>query len=132
VSFLLDTDICSAYLRGNQVITNRIVQYGGRIHVSVISVAELTAWARRSKAPPSRLQGLAQLLGFVQVLGVDEQIAERWGRVRATQLDAGTLTPRVDLLIGVTALVHNLTLVTHNVKDYVYVPGLYVIDWLGP
>lgn len=132
MSFLLDTDICSAYLRGNQAVTNRIVQYGGRIYVSVISVAELTAWTRRWKAPPSRQQGLAQLLGLVQVLDVDQQIAERWGTIRAAQLDAGTLTPRVDLLIGATALVHNLTLVTHNVKDYVYVPGLQVIDWLRP
>lgn len=107
MSFLLDTDICSAYLRGNQVITNRIVQYGGRIHVSVISVAELTAWAGRSKAPASRLQGVARLLGIVQVLDLDQQIAERWGTIRAAQLDAGTLTPRVDLLIAATALVHN-------------------------
>lgn len=132
MSFLLDTDICSAYLRGNRVITNRIVQYGGRIHVSVISVAELTAWARRTKAPLSRLQGVAQLLGIVQVVDVDQQVAERWGTVRAAQLDAGSPTPRIDLLIGATALVHNLTLVTHNVKDFVNVPGLHVVDWLAP
>ena len=132
MSFLLDTDICSAYLRGNQAITARIVQYGGRIHVSVISVAELYAWARRSKSPPTRFQELVQLLGFVNVLDVDHQVAERWGTVRAAQLDAGTPTPRLDLLIGATALVHNLTLITHNKKDYVNVPGLHVMDWLGP
>jgi tRNA(fMet)-specific endonuclease VapC len=95
-------------------------------------VAELTAWARRSKAPLSRLQGLAQLLGFVQVLDVDQQIADLWGTIRAAQLDAGTQTPRADLLIGATALVHNLTLITHSLKDFVSVPGLHVVDWLAP
>jgi predicted nucleic acid-binding protein len=38
----------------------------------------------------------------------------------------------MDLLIGSTALVHGLTLVTHNVADYANVPGLTVMDWLIP
>jgi tRNA(fMet)-specific endonuclease VapC len=34
--------------------------------------------------------------------------------------------------IAATALVHNLTLVTHNTKDYQHVPGLRLEDWLTP
>jgi tRNA(fMet)-specific endonuclease VapC len=37
----------------------------------------------------------------------------------------------MDLLIAATALVHNLTLVTHNIRDFANVPGLTVQDWLG-
>jgi hypothetical protein len=33
LSFLLDTDICSAYLKGNPVVFNRFIQYGGGLHV---------------------------------------------------------------------------------------------------
>jgi len=36
----------------------------------------------------------------------------------------------MDLLNAATALVHDLTLVTHNLQDYVNVPGLRVEDWL--
>ena len=65
MSFLLDTDICSAFLKGDHRVGNRVIQYGGRLHVSAITVAELFTWALRSKAPPSRLQGLLELLDSV-------------------------------------------------------------------
>ena len=38
----------------------------------------------------------------------------------------------MDLLIAATALVHNLTLVTHNVRDFANVPDLMIQDWLSP
>ena len=31
-----------------------------------------------------------------------------------------------------TALVHGLTMVTHNTADYANIPGLTVVDWLIP
>src|SRR5437667_137594 len=39
---------------------------------------------------------------------------------------------RMDQLIASVALVHNLTLVTHNKADYQNVPGLRLVDWLIP
>ena len=59
-------------------------------------------------------------------------VAERFGELRAALLDQGTPVEEMDLLIAATALVHNLTLVTHNVRDYAKVPGLLVVDWLVP
>jgi tRNA(fMet)-specific endonuclease VapC len=37
-----------------------------------------------------------------------------------------------DMLNAATALVHGLTLVTHNTADYANVPGLTLEDWLLP
>jgi predicted nucleic acid-binding protein len=31
-----------------------------------------------------------------------------------------------------TAVVGKLTMVTHNIKDYANIPGLTLVDWLGP
>jgi tRNA(fMet)-specific endonuclease VapC len=39
---------------------------------------------------------------------------------------------RVDLMIGAVALVHNLTLVTHNTADFQNVPGLRLDDCVAP
>jgi len=35
-------------------------------------------------------------------------------------------------MIGVSAIVHGVSLVTHNVKDFINIPGLQIEDWLKP
>ena len=44
MSFLLDTDICSAHLRGDRKVFSKFVQYSGQLHVSVITAGELYSW----------------------------------------------------------------------------------------
>ena len=62
MSFLLDTDICSAHLRGDRKVFSKFVQYSGQLHVSVITAGELYSWVLRSKAPADRLQLLQRFL----------------------------------------------------------------------
>ena len=50
MSFLLDTDICSAFLKGNSHVWTKVLQYSGRHHVSAITVRELYTWALRASA----------------------------------------------------------------------------------
>ena len=132
MSFLIDTDISSAHLKGRLSLAARFVQYGGRLHISVISVAELRTWALRAQAPASRAQAVQLFLQSLTILEIDEQVADCYAALRATQLDTGTPSPRFDLMIAATALVHQLTFVTHNTKDFVGIPGLTVVDWLTP
>jgi predicted nucleic acid-binding protein len=132
VSFLLDTDIGSAYLKGNGPVTGRFIQYGGRLSISTVTLAELLAWALRAKASPGRRQQVDGLLNDVRVLPADEAVARRFGEVRAWQLDRGLATPDLDLLNACVALVHGLTLATHNTRDYANVIGLSLVDWLTP
>jgi tRNA(fMet)-specific endonuclease VapC len=129
MSFLVDTDVCSAYLKGNQVAWARFMQFGG-IHLSTITVGELFTWAMRAKAPPQRRTELQALLSGVSVVPIDIVVAQQFGELRAALLDAGRATPEMDLLNAATALVNDLTLVTHNVEDYAHLPGLTVVDWL--
>jgi tRNA(fMet)-specific endonuclease VapC len=131
MNFLLDTNICSAHLRGNRQVFNRLLQHSGGLAVSTIVVGELYSWVHRLKTSPVRRQGLADLLSELHLLPVDHEVARRFGEVRAALLDRGLPTPEVDLFIASTALVHDLTLVTHNVQDFVNVPGLRVVDWLA-
>lgn len=132
MSFLLDTDICSAYLKGNNAVANRFVQYGGRLHISTLTLGELHSWALRVSAPPRRLTEVVGLLSLVSVLDVDVEVARRFGEVDADLLDRGLPTPDLDLFNGAIALLHGLTMVTHNTSDYQNIPGLHVVDWLAP
>lgn len=48
----------------------------------------------------------------------------------STLQQRGQVVPAADLMIGCVALAHDLTLVTHNTKDFVLVPGLRLDDWI--
>jgi predicted nucleic acid-binding protein len=45
---------------------------------------------------------------------------------------SGIEVPTIDLMIASFALVYDLTLVTHNTKDYQNIHGLHTEDWLIP
>lgn len=132
MSFLLDTDICSAYLKNDRVVVGRVMLHFGGLNVSVISLGELLTWALRASAPPARLQGIRDLLKAANLLEVSAPVAEKFGELRAALMDQGLSVGEMDLLNAATALVHNLTLVTHNARDYANIPGLTVTDWLVP
>lgn len=132
MSFLVDTDICSAYLNQAPVVFNRFMQYTGRIYLSAVSLGELATWAFRRRASPRRLQGVRDLLNDSILLEVDQDVAWKSGEIRAHLFDLGLPTQDSDLLIAATALVHGLTLVTHNTQDFTNVPGLAMVDWLVP
>ncbi len=83
MSFLIDTDTCSAYLKGNNRVHNKFIQHGGRLHVSTITVGELFTWVLRAKASPKRRQSLLDLLDDLVVLDVDQAVAQKFGEERA-------------------------------------------------
>lgn len=132
MSFLLDTNVCSAYMRGNGRVFNRFIQHSGGLYLSTVCLAELYAWVLRAAAPPGRLATLQQMLAGVSVLDVDSAVALKYGEVRAGLLDQGITIATADMLIAATALVHDLTVVTHNVAHFAPVPGLRVEDWIAP
>ena len=53
-----------------------------------------------------------------RILPVSEEIAERWGLLAADARQRGVGLSVIDGLIAATALVHELTLLTRNVKDF--------------
>jgi predicted nucleic acid-binding protein len=132
MSFLLDTDICSAYLKDDPHVVGKVMLHFGGLHVSVIAVGELMTWARRSKAPPARLQGTRDLLAASNIHDVDFAVAEKFGELRASLLDQGVTVGELDLFNTSVALVNNLTVVTHNAQDYANIPGLRLEDWMIP
>jgi tRNA(fMet)-specific endonuclease VapC len=132
MSFVIDTDTCSALLKGNRAVQSRFLQYGGGLFVSAISVAELFTWGHRAANSGVVLQGIDDLLRDVVLLPVDRGVAELFGAVRARMLDRGLVVATPDLLIATTALAHNYTLVSHNARHFSLVPGLRLQDWLTP
>ncbi len=53
-----------------------------------------------------------------RILDVDAPVAEVWAEVTLRDLAAGRPTDAVDELLAATALLHGLTVVTRNVRDF--------------
>lgn len=132
MTHLLDTNICSAHMRHPAGQAHRFFQYGGGITISTVVLAELYAGAYKHPNPPKLLALINDLLQEVAVLDFDSACAEEFGKLQGGLLQQGMTVSVADLMIAAVALVHNLTLVTHNTADYQNIPGLRLDDWLTP
>ena|SRR5271157_2491613 len=130
MSFLLDTNVCSEHLRRPSGLSHRFIQHAGRLYLPTIVLGELLAWAYRRPNPDSLLQSIADLRTEVELLVYDERSAEQFGRLRGTLRRQGIAVSVPDLMIAAVALVHDLTLVTHNTADFQRIPDLRLVDWL--
>jgi tRNA(fMet)-specific endonuclease VapC len=91
----------------------------------------LELWLRHANTPGRYLQGYTAARQQLKVVSVDEAVAYRAARV-GSFLPAGARMNLLDLLVAATALVHDMTLVTHTPQVYAQVPGLKLADWLIP
>jgi tRNA(fMet)-specific endonuclease VapC len=133
LSFLLDTNILSEHLRRPAGLAHRFIQHSGRLYTSSISLAELYDWAKGRKDPAPTLVAIQDPLTYeVSVIPFDADCAEEFGRLRGDLRSRGIGVDNMDLLIGTTALVYDLTLVTHNTRHFEGIPGLRIEDWLTP
>ncbi len=132
MNFLLDTDICSAHMRFPTKLAHRFIQYTDQLAISSVTLAELFAGAYKHSQMNRLLTLITDLLQEVRVIDFDSECAERFGQVRGRLLQQGISAPTTDLMIATAALVHNLTLVTHNTKDFQNIPDIRMDDWLMP
>jgi tRNA(fMet)-specific endonuclease VapC len=101
------------------------------IRLCSVVVAELFFGAFRSPAQyqSRNLALLATFLPLFVSLPFDDSAAEVFGRIRADLTARGVIIGPYDLQIAAIALAQNLTLVTHNTREFGRVPGLQIEDW---
>ena len=83
--------------------------------------------AQDAAAP--RLAALTQFLQPMQLLPFDSECAFHAARIRVELEAAGTPIGPHDTLIAATALRHQATLVTRNVREFSRVPCLQWLNW---
>ncbi len=132
MTHLLDTDTCSAHMRRPAGLAHRFFQYAGGLAIASVTLAELYAGAYRRAQPQRLLTLIGDLLQDVHVLDFNSACALQFGQLRGSLSLQGFQVATADLIIASTALVNNLTLVTHNTADYKRIPNLRLDDWLIP
>jgi len=131
MKFLLDTNICVYWLKGNELIEQKILSVGmDNVALSFINVSELYYGAYKSKRIESNLNMVRQLTETLNVVESDEAISEIFGQLKAELEGAGTIIDDADLFIAACAKVHGLILVTNNMKHFKRIKGLKLENWI--
>jgi tRNA(fMet)-specific endonuclease VapC len=131
VIYLLDTNVCIQYLNGRSLSVRERLQATDVEDVVVCSVvkAELFYGAMKSNNPQRTLANQQQFLNLFASLPFDDEAAVIYGRMRASLAAQGTLIGSNDLQIAAIAFAHDLTLVTHNTKEFSRLSGLRLENW---
>lgn len=129
--YLLDTNACIRVLNErSSVLTRRVAALRPDIiYLSSVVKAELIYGAYRSNRAAENLRTLKRFFVPFTPIAFDNQCVDAYGRIRSGLQIAGTPIGPNDLLIAATAVTHELTLVTHNIREFARVPGLEVEDW---
>ena len=132
--YLLDTNTCIRYLNGRALGVRQHIQSLSPHDIGVCSVfkAELFYGAMRSSDPARSLAKQQAFLNLFYSLPFDDPAAEMYGRIRADLATQGTLIGPNDMMIAAIAVANDLTLVTHNIREFSRVPDLNLEDWEAP
>lgn len=131
MTYLLDTNTCIRYLNGRSDPIRRRLEATRPQDIVVCSVvkAELFYGAMKSRNPGTTLAKQRRFLQRFLSLPFDDSASEAYGRIRASLERIGQLIGPNDLLIAAIAIVHHVTLVTHNTREFQRVEGLSLDDW---
>jgi toxin FitB len=64
-----------------------------------------------------------------RIIGIDESVALEWGRISARCEAAGQPVPVIDALLGATAIVNGLSVVTRNSSDIARTGAPLIDPW---
>ena len=128
--FLLDTNSCIMYLRGqNLALKQKLEAESQESAVCSVVKAELFYGAMKSAKPEQNLRLQEAFLDQFISFPFDDLAATLFGRIRSQLESRGTPIGSYDLQIAAIALAHNLILVTHNIREFSRVEGLQCEDW---
>jgi tRNA(fMet)-specific endonuclease VapC len=130
MSYLLDTDTCIFWLKGNKKIEKKALTVGlDRLYISFVTLSELYYGAYKSQKIKENLAGIKTLEGKLRRIDSDQGTCETFGKLKATLVSQGKVINDADLFIAAGALGNDIVLVTNNEKHFKRIRGLKVENW---
>ncbi len=127
--FLLDTNICIYFNKKLHGVGERMLTEGlENCFISEITFAELLFGVENSVNVKRNMESLDTFMIDIQLIPISgclKVFASEKARLRSI----GKPLPDFDLLIGATAIAHNMTLVTNNTKHFQRLNGIKLADW---
>lgn len=127
--YLLDTNICAFYFRNKYKIADKLAKISlSKCAISEITLAELMFGIELSNYKEENREKLNIFTEFVSVLPIRNSIA-LYAREKARLKSINKAIDDFDLLIGTTAVVNDLIIVTDNVKHLARIENIKIENW---
>lgn len=132
MNWLLDTTALSEPVRKrpSPAFLGRVQRAAGQLGTSSVCVMELRYGCALKGDPELWTRIRRQVLSQVEVIPFGPEEAQRCGEILAWLARKGAPVGIEDAQIAATALAHDLTIVTSNVRHFARIPDLRVEDWL--
>lgn len=130
MDYLLDTNICIHYFKGQFELKRKIESIGfHRFAISEITFAELICGAEKSQNISKNLIVVENFSDRIDIIPIFESI-RIYGKEKARLKVKGTIISDLDLFIGATAIINNMTLATRNVREFMRMSNLRIENWI--
>ena len=127
--YLLDTNICIYFLKGKYDLAAKIEKAGiFNCFISEITVAELKYGAEKSNRIVENSKNIELFIAKFTIVPIYTSLTV-YANEKARLSKIGQLLDDFDLLIGSTAISHEMTLVTNNTKHLNRLKHIKIIDW---
>jgi tRNA(fMet)-specific endonuclease VapC len=128
---LLDTDILSEFLRGNQKVISKVDEHlkeYGFISLSIITYYEILNGLlyKDAKKQMTRFEEFVELN---KVIPLTIKMAKTAATIQADLRKKGTEIGHTDTLIAGIAITSELQLVTNNTDHFKRIKGLEIVNW---
>ena len=127
--YLIDTNIAIFYMKGKFALETKFEKANpDNCFISEITLAELKFGVEKSEKPEKNKKTLDNFLTGVQILPIFHSL-DLYAKEKARLQKAGTPVDDFDLLIGVTSVTHQLTMVTNNTNHFKRISRVKLEDW---
>jgi len=127
--YLIDTNIAIFYMKGKFDLEAKFDKASSdNYFISEMTLAELKFGIEKSEKSEKNKKALDNFLTGVQILPIFHSL-DLYAKEKARLQKAGTPIDDFDLLIGVTSVIHKLTMVTNNTNHFKRISGIKLEDW---
>lgn len=128
---LLDTNVCIHFMNGTSKNIKEKIFNSLNLDIYLCSIvkAELYYGALKSNMVEKNIKRLDDFVSYFSSYHFDDSCVPEYGKIRATLSKKGMLIGPYDMQIASIAISNNLTLVTHNIREFSRIDGLLLEDW---
>lgn len=130
MGYLLDTNICIHYFKGQFGLKEKIEEIGfENCAISEITMAELFYGAEKSQKVEKNLKVVDDFAGKIEIVPIITGL-RIYGKEKARLRSIGRPIGDLDLFIGSTAIANDLVMVTRNLREFERIEGIIIENWM--